>query len=194
MHLHNGNPMWCRPAPTKSGAIWTKEDEPEETVELSELPRLIAKAIKAGLVQKPKEEPRIVKAVASWQRSSCQQCGAKYTRNHMRHVWCEACRNPPVPCFLCGALFRRRHNKQTSCSVECAKERQRRSYQVMADAKRKTAKLTECIICKEMKPVRQCGKEVAKTCSKECASVYRKQKATEHNKLKAKQKHESKTQ
>lgn len=188
MHLHNGNPMWCRPAPTKSGAIWTKEDEPEETVELSELPRLIAKAIKAGFVQKPKEEPRIVKAVASWQRSFCEQCGSKFTRNHMRHVWCEACRNPPVPCVLCGTPFRKRHSKQTACSVECSKERQRRSYQVMAESKRKAAKLTECIICKEMRPVRQAGSKAAKTCSKECASVYRKLRATDSNQFRAKNK------
>jgi hypothetical protein len=188
MHLHNGNPLWCRPAPTKSGAIWTKEDEPKETVALSEMPKLIAKAIKAGLVQKPKEEPRAAKPVASWQRAWCEQCGTKFTRNHLRHVWCESCRNPPVPCFVCGTPFRKRHNKQTACSVECSKERQRRSYQVMAESKRKPVKLTECIICKEMKPVRQAGQKVARTCSKECASVYRKQKATEHNQAKAKNK------
>lgn len=186
MHLHNGKPLWCRPAPTKSGAIWTKEDEQETA--LSEMPKLIANAIKAGLVQKPKEEPREVKPLASWQCAWCEQCGTKFTRNHLRHVKCESCRNPPVPCFLCGTLFRKRHSKQNACSVQCSKEKQRRSYQVMAESKRKPVKLTECIICKEMKPVRQAGQKVARTCSKECASVYRKQKATEHNQVKAKNK------
>jgi hypothetical protein len=188
MHLHNGNPLWCRPAPTKSGAIWSKEDELEETVELSELPRLIANAIKAGLVQRPAQEPRIVKPVASWQRASCEQCGAKYTRNHMRHVWCEACRNPPVPCVLCGTPFRKRHSKQTACSVECSKERQRASFLVMAESKRKPVKLSECIICEQMKPVRQAGGTFAKTCSKECAAVYRKQKGAEYKQSRATQK------
>lgn len=192
MHLHNGKPLWCRPAPTKSGAIWTPEDEDEETVALSELPGLIAKAIKAGLVQKPADAPNPFKAIAAWQRGQCEQCGGKFLRNHKRHVWCEPCRNPPIPCYVCKQPFRKKHSKQTACSVECSKERQRSSFLVMAEKKRKPVKLTECIICKQMHPVRPAGSSTAKTCGKECAAVYRKLRATDSNQFRAKEKRENK--
>lgn len=187
-HLHNGKPLWCRPAPTKSGAIWSPEDKDEEATPLSEMPGLIAKAIKAGLVQQPAQEPKRAKAVASWQKAQCEQCGAKFQRNQMRHVWCEACRNPPIPCLVCSTPFHKRHSKQTACSVECSKKRQRASFLVMAESKRKPVKFTECIICKEMRPVRQAGGTFAKTCSKECASVYRKQKGAEYKQSRPTQK------
>lgn len=187
-HFHNGKPLWCRPAPTKSGAIWTQEDEDKEKTPLSEMPGLIAKAIKAGLVQRPPQEPKRIKAVASWQKASCEQCGAKFQRNQIRHVWCEPCRNPPIPCLVCSKPFRKRHSKQTACSVECSRERQKASFLVMAAKRRKPVRMVECIICRETKPARQAGSTFAKTCSKECASVYRKQKGAEYNQSRATQK------
>ena len=187
-HFHNGKPLWCRPAPTKSGAIWSPEDKDEESTALSEMPGLIAKAIKAGLVQRPKQEPRLFKAVKAWQRASCELCGARFQRNQMRHVWCEPCRNPPISCLVCSTPFRKRHSKQTACSVECSKERQRTSLLVMAAKKRKPVRMVECIICLETKPARQAGSTFAKTCSKECAAVYRKQKGAEYKQQRAIQK------
>lgn len=189
-HFHNGKPLWCRPAPTKSGAIWTPEDQDEETVALSELPELIRKAIKAGLVQKPAEAPKPFKAVQAWQRAHCEKCKVKFIRHTKKHVCCELCRNPEIPCFLCGKMFRKQNHKQTSCSVECAKERQRQSFQ----SKKKAPKLAECIICKQMHPVRQAGSSTAKTCGKKCASVYRKQRATDSNQFRAKIRHENQAQ
>ena len=85
-HFHNGKPLWCRPAPTKSGAIWSPEDKDEEATALSEMPGLIAKAIKAGLVQRPKQEPKRFKAVQAWQRAQCEQCGAEGARRKRGNV------------------------------------------------------------------------------------------------------------
>lgn len=187
-HFHNGKPLWCRPAPTKTGSIWSPEDKDEKATALSEMPELIARAIKAGLVQRPAQQPKPFKAMKAWQRAQCEKCGTKFIRNQVRHVWCEPCRNPAIPCILCGKPFRKKHSKQTACSVECSKERQRTSYQVMAEKKRKPARMVECIICRETKPARQAGSTFAKTCSKECASVYRKQRATDSNQFRAKQK------
>lgn len=189
-HFHNGKPLWCRPAPTKSVAIWTPEDEDEETVALSELPGLIAKAIKAGLVQKPKTESVLISTVSPWRRANCTACGIRFVRNKKAHVKCADCRMPFRNCVQCGKKFQTRQHKATCCSLECSKKKQIESFR--KNYVRKPVPLVQCIICKEHKPMRQAGSTFAKTCGKECASVYRKQRATDSNQTKAKERRENK--
>jgi hypothetical protein len=168
------------------------DPEEQRLALLAEAADLVRAGVRAGLVQpaeapKPVKPPKSQKYGAGWRTINCEKCGISFYRGHVGITKCGSCRLGTRVCF-CGTTFQPQHNKAQSCSVACAKARQVASFKANHGADKKPVILSECIICKQMKPRRQSGATYAKTCSKECASVYRKLKSTDSNQFRAKNK------
>lgn len=189
----NGKPCWSPSVRTRSADFGMACDPEEQRLALlAEAADLVRAGVRAGLVQpaeapKPVKPPKSQKYGAGWRTINCEKCGISFYRGHVGITKCGSCRLGTRVCF-CGTTFQPQHNKAQSCSVACAKARQVASFKANHGADKKPVILSECIICKQMKPRRQSGATYAKTCSKECASVYRKLKSTDSNQFRAKNK------
>jgi hypothetical protein len=125
MNLMNGAPYYSPPSrDTKTYGFGAKQKPL-----LSELPGLIEKAIKAGLVTRPVEKPSLPPASKEWKHSwhyaICTGCGVQFERGHKHLVQCVTCRRPPRACNGCGKQFQPPTKKRLCCSDACAKIAQR---------------------------------------------------------------------
>ena len=147
--------------------------------ELAELPELVASAIRKGLIKRP--DPKdlvpvpIVKRgpLAPWQTTECLECSCTFERNRRNIVKCEACRIPIKACKNCQKEFRPADRKKVCCSKECSQKMQIASFKAQHTYSKTLPKMAECIVCRQIKPVRPSGSGVAKTCSPECSKQFR---------------------
>ena len=128
MNMMNGAPFYSPPSRhQKTYGFGAKEEKPL----LSELPALIEKAIKAGLVTRPVEKVTVKppkKWKHSWHYVNCTGCGVEFVRGHKHLVQCVTCRRPPRPCKACGKEFTPHTRKRLCCSDACAKVAQGINY------------------------------------------------------------------
>lgn len=120
MNLMNGAPYYSPPSRHQKTYGFGANAKPL----LSELPGLIEKAIKAGLVTRPVEKVTVKppkKWKHSWHYVNCTTCGVEFIRGHKHLVQCVTCRRPPRPCKACGKQFVPPTRKRLCCSDACAK-------------------------------------------------------------------------
>jgi hypothetical protein len=174
----NGAPIWCRPAPTRTGAIWDAEDEPLQGVSLADAPRLVAAAIKAGLIKLASDEPRPFgwrEGCLERQCRGCQQPFWNPKNSKLRR--CISCRIPKKPCLHCGNLFQPEQRHYKTCSKECAMAA-RKVYidAYSAEARAKRPKVI-CPICGVEFGMKFSAGGLSKTCGKECGTEFFKRNA-----------------
>lgn len=180
----NGAPYYSAPHRHQKGYMARLGTLAEGAVrpELSEMADLVALAIRRGLIKRPEPEPAVELkrkpgAFADWRVTVCPDCNIRFERHRKHHIRCERCRLQPKECIRCGTVFKPADRKKVCCSAECSKALQSATFKAKYGSKQ--PKLTECVICHQMRPVRQAGSTIAKSCSSECAAVYRKQKNAE---------------
>lgn len=186
MSLMNGAPYWSPPSRNQRclvSILAGPATGPKPT--LDEMPALVAKAIKQGLIIPPHPSeitPVVHRKLADWQTASCTECGASFERGRREMVKCHKCRQPEKQCSGCGNMFRPPDRKKVCCSKECSRLIQVASFKAQHTYTQTQPKVAECIVCHQIRPVRPSGSGVAKTCSPECATVYRAQKNAERTK------------
>ena len=171
--LMNGKPLWCRPAPTKTGSIWSPEDTDEEVVAISELPSLIERAIKAGLVQRP----TAAEVIPAWRQNAiqktCRTCGKAFWQAKSQNLAnCASCRIPPKNCTVCGTQFQPQQKKYLTCSEACAHVKRQEGVQRHAAEQWDKRPKIECPVCHNLFPLRFSGGKAAKTCGRECGTEF----------------------
>jgi len=176
----NGAPIWCRPAPTRTGAIWDKDDESEEVVALAEMPRLVAAAIKAGLIKLPSDEPKPFGWREGYLERACRGCQQPFwgpPRSKLRR--CIPCRIPQKPCSHCGKPFQPEQPHYKTCSKECAMAA-RKVYidAYSAEARARRPKIN-CPICGVEFGMKFSAGGLSKTCGKACGTEFFKRNAAE---------------
>jgi hypothetical protein len=176
--MMNGKPLWCRPAPTKSGAIWSPEDTDEELVAISELPLLIERAIRAGLVQRP----TAAEVIPPWRKNAiqktCKKCGTAFWQaKSQKLVKCATCRIQPKNCTVCGKQFQPQQKKYLTCSEACAHVKRQEGVQRHAAEQWAKRPKLECPVCHNLFPLRFSGGRAAKTCGKVCGTEFFKRNA-----------------
>ena len=98
-HSMNGKPMHCVPARTRCWEDRLVTGLDPETP-LAEMPMLVAKAVRAGLIQRP--DPSVPEPVRKH----------KNPRKKAPLV--------PTPCLSCGAIFMfNKQDRRKTCSKEC---------------------------------------------------------------------------
>jgi len=165
----NGNPIWCRPAPTRTGAIWDAEDEPLEGVSLAEMPALVAAAIKAGLIKMPGAEEEAYGYKDGYKKDACRLCTKRFWKPpYSRIRVCIPCRFPKRPCEYCKVEFQPHSAHYKTCSRSCAQKHK----QLYAQAKnaRYKAERTQvpCAICCAMFGMKFTGGKPSQACSQVC--------------------------
>ncbi len=172
-HTMNGKPMWCRPAPTRCGDIWDKDDDTEEVVALAEMPRLVASAIKAGLIKVTSDEPKPFGWREGHIERTCRKCQQRFwSAPNKAKLRCIPCRIPQKPCAHCGNLFQPQQKKYKTCSQECAMAA-RKLYQDARSADYKAQRpQVLCPICGVNFGMKFSAGKMAKTCGKVCGTVY----------------------
>jgi hypothetical protein len=169
----NGNPIWCRPAPTRTGAIWDAEDEPLEGVSLADAPRLVAAAIKAGLIKVASDELQPFGWREGHIQRTCKKCKERFwiapNKSNRR---CIPCRISRKDCSRCGKQFQPTQAKYKTCSPECAMGI-RRAY---ADARSAEYKARRpqviCPICGVEFGMKFTSGKLSKTCGKACGTEF----------------------
>ncbi len=147
--------------------------------ELAELPGLVADAIRKGLIKRPDPAGLVPTPIlkrgplAEWQTTQCGECGVTFERHKRTLTKCEVCRIPMKACKNCQKEFRPVDRKKVCCSRECSQLMQVASFKAQHNYTKSQPKMAECIICRQIKPVRPSGSGVAKTCSTECSKEYR---------------------
>ena len=187
--MMNGAPFWSPPHRHQKSYISRLCASTESTLnpELAEFPALVADAIRKGLIKRP--DPKdlvpvpIVKRgpLAPWQTAECLECQCTFKRNRRNIVKCETCRIPIKACKNCQIEFRPVDRKKVCCSRECSQKMQIASFRAQHTYSKTLPKMAECIVCRQIKPVRPSGSGVAKTCSPECSAAFRKIRSTETN-------------
>ena len=177
--MMNGAPFWSPPHRHQKSYISRLGTLAEGTVkpELSEMPDLVAAAIRQGLIKRP--DPRDTIPVpppkhgsrAAWRVAVCPECNIRFERHRKCFLKCDRCRLQPKDCRSCGASFKPADRKKVCCSKECSKALQSATFKAKHGSK--APKTAECAICHRIRPIRQAGNSVAKTCSRECADQYR---------------------
>ena len=169
----NGKPMWCRPAPTKTGSIWSPEDPDEEAVALSELPSLIERAIRAGLVQRPTavDDPtgklRMDRPSNVWSR--CDTCHQQFQHGKKSQLTtCFPCRLPAATCKGCGKQFQPQRRSQLLCGKACVGL----ALTAAATERNKDRATVACVICGTQHLIRFAGGKMAVTCGRQCAQQH----------------------
>lgn len=179
--LMNGAPYYSAPHRHQK-CLMTKllSHSEEPTGKLSELPKLIASAIRQGLIKRPDPTGTIPVPVkgklADWRTANCEDCGVTFERGRYELVKCASCRRPVRPCSGCGKDFRPPDRKKVCCSKECSQKKQVANFKASHSLKAKPLGMVQCIICKGMRPEPKRGARIAQTCSKECRVVLQKQK------------------
>lgn len=174
--LMNGKPVWCRPAPTRTGAIWNPDMVEDKAAALAELPALIARAIARGLVHRPEPVTTLVErlgANSEWATCSCGQQFARKRGGTMDR--CFSCRTPAIRCRCCHELFHPPKRGQKTCSQACR-------ITLIKDAavrKTKPPQMADCPVCGTRYVNRTGHRKSTKTCSQPCgiALMKRTQKA-----------------
>jgi len=177
--MMNGAPFWSPPHRHQKGYMARLGTLAEGTVkpELSEMADLVAAAIRQGLIKRPDPRDTIptpppkAGSRAAWRVAICPECNIRFERHRKCFLRCDRCRLQPKECKSCGASFKPADRKKVCCSKECSKALQSATFKAKHGSK--APKLTQCVVCLEMKPVRQAGSGVAKTCSPTCADNYR---------------------
>ena len=147
--------------------------------ELAELPALVAAAIRQGLIQRPDPSGLVPRGIlqrgplAEWQTTACDECGVTFERHKRTLTKCKACRIPMRGCNHCQQQFRPTDLKKVCCSTECSRLIQIASFKAQHQYSTRLPKMAECIVCRQIKPVRPSGNGVAKTCSPECSKIFR---------------------
>jgi hypothetical protein len=122
MNMMNGAPYYSPP----SRHIKTYGFGTNAKPLLSELPGLIEKAIKAGLVTRPVPQklapPPTKKWKADWHYATCNVCKMDFIRGYKHLEQCVPCRRPLKKCNGCGKDFRPIKRKTLCCSQECVAE------------------------------------------------------------------------
>lgn len=176
MGLMNGNPYYS--APTRHtrclGDRFIDPVIPGEPASLEEMPFLVARAIRDGLIKLPNqvaEEPvRSKKPIAPWQRIICIGCKQPFVRSQRRHHECARCRVPQRSCTVCKTVFRPEpeDRKQQCCSRECVLKSSK--FARMEKLNRPTH---TCTVCGKEFEGRLSGAGWAKTCDSACANEAR---------------------
>jgi hypothetical protein len=176
----NGNAIWCRPAPTRTGAIWDAEDEPLEGVSLADAPRLVAAAIKAGLIRLASDEPKPFGWREGYLERTCRNCQKGFwSAPNQTKLRCIPCRIPTKPCSHCHKQFQPQQAKYKTCSPECAMAA-RKVYQEARSADYKARRpQVLCPICGVNFGMKFSAGKMAKTCGKACGTEYFKRNAAE---------------
>jgi hypothetical protein len=169
----NGHPYYSPPCRhTKDlGSKFIFGDLDEKESALQELPMLIERAIRAGLVERPEPVIKLVepdKHIRNWQRAKCEQCGVDFIRNQRRHEKCVPCRVQRKNCTVCEKEFQPEHSKQKCCSRECVLKSS--MYARMPKQNRPTH---TCTVCGKQFEGRLSGVGWAKTCDVACANEAR---------------------
>jgi hypothetical protein len=173
MGTMNGNPYYSGPTRHTRclGDRFIDPVIPGEPASLEELPFLVAKAIKEGLIQMPdKEEPPVEAQpkrefrVAEWQKVTCIKCQQPFVRMHPKHSQCNGCRTER-PCSMCGKLFKPRERWLKRCSEACVKKSYVRPV--------KLRPVCTCTVCGCQFEGRMSGVGWAKTCNSDCAKKAR---------------------
>lgn len=170
-HMMNGKPIWCPSAPTKSGSVWTPEDlkKEDDAVALSELPRLIEAAIKAGLVQRPSPEDTIPVWRKNAIEKTCKQCAKKFwAAKSNKLARCVTCRIPAKNCVVCDKVFHPTQRKYVTCSEECANQKRIEGIRRHSEEQWAKRPKVNCPICGVQFPMRFSGGKPVNTCGKEC--------------------------
>ena len=147
--------------------------------ELAEMPALVAAAIRQGLIKRPDPTGLVPTPIlkrgplAPWQTTQCDECGVTFERHKRTLTKCEVCRIPIKPCKNCGTEFRPVDRKKICCSKQCSQMLQIASFRAQHTYTKSLPKMAECIICRQIKPVRPSGSGIAKACSPECSKQYR---------------------
>jgi hypothetical protein len=147
--------------------------------ELAELPALVAAAIRKGLIKRPDPSGLVPRPIlqrgplAPWQTTQCDECGVTFDRHKRTLTKCKACRIAMRDCKNCGTYFRPKDMKTVCCGADCSQKMQVASYKAQHQYSTRLPKMAECIICRQIKPVRPSGNGVAKTCSPECSKQFR---------------------
>jgi len=177
----NGAPYWSAPNRHQK-CLMTKLLSPSTgpVGKLSELPGLVANAIKQGLIKRPDPTGTIPVPVkgelADWRIAKCDDCGTTFERGRRELVKCASCRLPIRHCSGCGKDFRPPDRKKVCCSKECSQKKQVANFKASHSLKAKPLGMVQCCICKGMRPEPKRGARIAQTCSKECRLVLQKQK------------------
>jgi hypothetical protein len=169
----NGAPIWCRPAPTRTGAIWDVEDEPLQGVSLADAPRLVAAAIKAGLIKLASDEPKPFGWRDGHIERTCRGCQKPFwghKKGKLRR--CIPCRIPKKACSHCGKDFQPEQPHYKTCSKPCAMAA-RKVYidAYSAEARAKRPKI-QCPICGVDFGMKFSARGMSKTCGKVCGTEY----------------------
>lgn len=176
----NGKPVWCpRPHRKDAKAPICDPDELKQTKTtlLSEMPALIAAAIKAGLVQRPGDYEQHAPSLRAdrpnvW--TTCDTCHERFERGmKSKLTTCLSCRLEPIACKVCGKMFRRHQRKQQCCTLECAHAVARN----LALERAKKRVHIECVACGKPHPLRFHGGKPVQTCGRECAKKLQKKLA-----------------
>ena len=171
----NGAPYWSPPHRHEKSFTYRVGIK----AELAEMPELVAKAIRRGLVQRPDPSgtiPTPVKGeLAGWRITNCAECGIAFERGRRELVKCDTCRMPVRPCSGCGKEFRPPDRKKVCCSKECSQKKQVQNFKRQHALNAKPLGMVQCCICKGMRPEPKRGARIAQTCSKECLMALRKQ-------------------
>ena len=147
--------------------------------ELAEMPDLVEKAIRRGLIQRPDPIGTIPTPVrgdlADWRITNCQDCGISFERGRRELVKCASCRMSVRPCSGCGKEFRPPDRKKVCCSKECSQKKQVQNFKRQHALTAKPLGMVQCVICNGMRPEPKRGARIAQTCSEECLMALRKQ-------------------
>ncbi len=177
----NGAPYYSAPHRHQKSYISRLGSLAEDVLkpELAELPALVANAIRKGLIKRPDPSETIpspvakVGPLADWQTVNCTDCGCTFERRQRKLTTCTTCRIPIKTCKNCQTEFRPVDRKKVCCSKQCSQLMQVASFKAQHNYTKSQPKMAECIICRQIKPVRPSGSGVAKTCSTECSKKYR---------------------
>ena len=177
----NGAPFWSPPNRHQK-CLMTKLLSPSSGPEgkLSELPALVASAIKQGLIKRPDPTgtiPTPIKGeLADWRTADCEECGVTFERGGRKITKCKRCRLEPKACSACGIIFRPPDRKKVCCSKECSQKKKVQNFKRKHALTAKPLGMVQCCICKVMRPEPKRGARIAQTCSKVCRVVLQKQK------------------
>lgn len=169
----NGAPIWCRPAPTRTGAIWDAEDEPLQGVSLADAPRLVAAAIKAGLIRLASDEPKPFGWREGYLERTCRGCQQPFwgpQRSKLRR--CIPCRIPKKPCSHCGKPFQPEQPHYKTCSKDCAMAARKVYIDAYSAEARARRPRMQCPICGVDFAMKFSAGGMAKTCGKTCGTEY----------------------
>lgn len=178
MSLMNGAPYWSPPSRNQRclvSLLAGPATGPKPT--LDEMPGLVAKAIKQGLIIPPHPSeitPVVHRKLADWQTAACTECGASFERGRREMVKCHKCRQPEKECSGCGNMFRPPDRKKVCCSKECSQKKQVANFKHQHAAKAKPLGMVQCVVCKNMRQEPKRGSRISQTCSKECLFALRK--------------------